>query len=110
MPEWKDNAKKTEDQNAIRESLKNNNFTDDEINNIEDPRLLVLARKLARYEKAETETADIVKKVKKAPKVLRGKGGRFVKKVSKVDKALQNHQRANTRNSEVDAVKALLGY
>lgn len=67
LPEWKDEAKATADQAAIKKFLAGEGLTDAEIGNITDHRMVLLARKAMQYDALMTRAKDAAKKVAALP-------------------------------------------
>lgn len=108
LPEWKDDAVKRADQDLIRSTLKNNGYSDDEINKIADPTVLKMVRRLAQFEANELKAKEVVKAVVKTPKVLRGKGRFKANKISATEKAVAKAHKTKNKHDELDAARALL--
>ena len=70
MPSWKDAETRKAESQAVAEYLTNQGFQAEEIANIVDHRLLVLASKAMSAEKSATDVDLAKKKVKKAPKLV----------------------------------------
>jgi len=111
IPEWSDNKEvERADKALIRTTLNDYGFTDSAIDSINSPLLMKLARDFSNLLKDKNDAVETVKKVKKAPKILRGKGGRFVsKKSNTVDLAIAKAKQTHNKKDEFNAVKALLG-
>jgi hypothetical protein len=112
IPAWKDTEAMKADQNAIRGHMHKYQFSDQEINMIRDPRTMAMLKEYADMKAKFEEAGLALKKVRKAPRVLRGPGGRFTSaaqtKQALAAQKVKKAQKSKNRFDEVDAVKALL--
>lgn len=76
LPEWKDEAKAKAGKAELRDYLKNEAFSDDELNQLADHRHVILARKAMLYDRMMAEAKTAAKKIQNVPqKVLRPSNG-----------------------------------
>ncbi len=116
VPDWKDDAKRKEGQTAIRSHLHTLGFSDAEINRIDDGRTMAMLNHyvstVKELEELKAATGQAVKKVRKAPKVLRNAQGRFEPQnqggQQAVNKIVARAKKTGNRSDQVDAVKAVL--
>lgn len=71
IPEWKDAKVRQRDKDAIREYLKSNNYSDEEIGQVYDHRLVLIVRDAMRYRDLQNKKTTITKKVNEAPKLAK---------------------------------------
>lgn len=111
IPEWNDATVRQTEVGDLTNTAKQFGFTDQDMSGISDPRVVMLLRRLTQLEKQAKISSEAVKRVQKAPKVLKG-AGRKAPKVNNADqliKKAKNAPRSVKRNAELDAVRAILG-
>lgn len=94
-PEWSDPDKFKADALEMRKGLRDDyGFTDQEINSLGDHRLVRLVRDAMRHRTSEKAKPEVTKKLRAAPKVVKGgtpptpeKGGKVKKAFEKVKKS-----------------------
>lgn len=74
LPEWKDPAKVKADGEKIREHLVANEFTPEEIGNLGDHRVILMARKAMLYDSLMARAKEATQKVKAAPTMVERPG------------------------------------
>jgi hypothetical protein len=111
IPEWTDQTVKATEQAGIRTALLAEGYSDQFITGISDPVMLKMARELVALRAEKASAAKAIKKVRKAPKVLKA-GARVkqdaTKEVDKLINAAKTARPGNRRNAELAAVKGLL--
>lgn len=111
IPEWNDATVATKEKADLVTTAKTYGFSDNDINGINDPRVIMLLRRLTQLEKQSKDSSEAVKRVQKAPKVLKG-AGRKAPNANKTDQLIQRAKTANRSQrgkAEIDAVRSLLG-
>ena len=116
IPEWKDDGVRKTDQGKMRDVMVSAGYDDKAVNSITDPRVMLLLRELSglREYKAAQEGAGAaaLKKVRKAPKVLKGLGVRGKKNTKKeiatLTQTAHNARPSQRKGAELNAVKAIL--
>lgn len=71
IPEWKDAKVKQRDKDAIKGYLKSLNYSDKEIGEVYDHRLVLMVRDAMRYRDLQNKKTEITKKVNDAPKLAK---------------------------------------
>jgi len=71
IPEWKDQAVASKEMDTIRSYAKSIGFTDENLDQVADHRVVLALRDAARYRNLQTTKPAIDKKVKKAPKIAK---------------------------------------
>lgn len=71
LPEWKDATKAKQEKAALTEYLRTVGFTDDEIGQAADHRMIVMARKARLYDTLQAQRPGVEQKLSQAPKTLR---------------------------------------
>jgi hypothetical protein len=106
-----DQTIKATEQAGIRTALLAEGYSDQFITGISDPVMLKMARELVALRAEKASAARAIKKVRKAPKVLKA-GARVkqdaTKEVDKLINAAKTARPGNRRNAELAAVKGLL--
>lgn len=108
LPAWKDSAKATVEQKAIREFLKEQGYADAELD-IHDHRAVLLSRKAMLYDQMMSKAAAAAKKVEHLPtKVERPGVSREANPLDGRNKAMQRHAKSGTLESAADVFTSLL--
>jgi len=89
LPEWKDVAKAKADGEKIRDHMVANEFTPEEVNGIEDHRVMLMARKAMLYDALMTRAKEATKKVQAAPTIVERPGVPQTKATDGRTKAMQ---------------------
>ena len=71
LPEWKDSEQAKAEKGKIVEYLKNEGFSDQDVQAASDHRLVLMARKAMLYDQQQAKTEPARKKVAKVPKVMK---------------------------------------
>ncbi|MCH9839301.1 hypothetical protein K0U83_26805 [bacterium] len=113
IPEWQDATTRDAEQAKIRDAMHTSGYGDDIINSISDPRALTVWRELVLLREEKAAAQGAVKKVRKAPKVLKG-AARVSTAPPKPDarklrEKVRNARPGDRRKVEFDAVKQLMG-
>lgn len=108
IPQWKDQAVEKTDKAQMRTTLNAFGFTDQIINSVNDPLLLKLALEYTQLVAANKAAKIEVNKVKKAPKMIRGRGKVPARKTQARDKAVSRAHRTGKKGDELNAVKHIL--
>lgn len=107
IPEWKDQAVATKEMGEISEFLRGNGFSQDEINSVNDARLVKVLRQAYNATKsAEAKKTVVKKKTADKPKVQ--KPGTTQKKDPKASAARQSMRTARQTQRPQDWVKAFM--
>lgn len=108
IPTWSDNVKRDVDFSTILNHMATVGFSEAEAKSIVDPRTMVLLKELIdlRAEKSAASTA--LKKVKKAPTVLKGQGFKPQTKNDQTAALVKKAQKSGNKKDELEATKALL--
>lgn len=106
IPSWSDSSVMQKGQEAIRGVLTTAGYTDDMINQMDDPIAISLINELVILRSEKAAGTDAVKKVRNAPRVLKGvnKPG----KNGNIDALAKKAKVTGDRNDKVAAVRALL--
>lgn len=110
VPTWKETEAKKADQSVIRTHMKTYGFNDQEINGIADPRAMAMLKELIDLRAQVTAAKAAVKKVRKAPQLLRNAAGRFKpqdNKVANADKVIARAKQTGNKNDQLNAAKAV---
>lgn len=98
LPAWNDEAVKSKESTQIQSDLANRGFNPQEIGNLSDHRLLLLARDAMLYRQSQAGKDTTVKAVRNAPKII--KPGSSSSGVSTQDKTIkQLHANVKTGKS-----------
>ncbi len=110
LPDWKDADKAKAEQGRVREYLKNQGFTDDEVGGVSDHRAVLMARKAMLFDDLQAKAAANADKVKNlpAPKVLQP-GGREVGATDGRTRAMKNLAKTGSTDAAADVLMALMG-
>lgn len=103
IPEWKDAEKAKAEQKAIGEFLLGNGFSQDEVSQVYDHRMVVLARKAMLFDKGQNKAEVAKKKVLTVPKVLKP-GAPQTQEQGKQAKIAEAEKRLRKSGSMDDAV------
>jgi len=90
LPEWRDEAKAKAEQAAIREFLVKEGYEPDSLNNINDARAVILARKAMLYDQMVSKASAAAKKVATLPTKVERPGGN---ESAPLDKRTASYQR-----------------
>ena len=71
IPEWKDTKVKQRDKDATKDYLRSRNYSDEEIGQVYDHRLVLIVRDAMRYRDLQNKKTMITKKVNEAPKLAK---------------------------------------
>ena len=108
IPGWSDAKAKQADQDVIRAHMQTAGFVDQEINQIADPRVMGLLKELIDLRSKVAAAGEAVKKVRKAPKVIRGRGAKQVKKGEATQQRVTKARQTGGKNDALNAVKSLI--
>jgi hypothetical protein len=111
VPSWSDADAKKKDQTEIRSYLKATyQFTDKEINAIDDPRTMALLKEVVDLRTQVAAAKAAVKRVRKAPRVLRNTAGRFQSpdKGKQADAVVKRAKQTGKKGDQLNAAKAVL--
>jgi len=115
IPEWKDETIRRTDQGKMKALMLAEGYNDNAVNSIVDPRAMKMLNELVslREYKANVEagTVTALKKVRKAPKVLKGIGRKspnLKAEAKKLVKVARGASISKRKGAEVEAVKAIL--
>lgn len=75
IPEWQDESKAKAEKEQLIEFARGMGFSDEDLGNVVDHRLVLLLRKAAKYDEIATKGADTIREKKKVAKVMKP-GGR----------------------------------
>lgn len=110
IPTWKDPKAQQADQDVMRTHMHTAGFNDNEIDHIVDPRVMFLMKELIDLRALKAQAGDAVKRVRNAPKVLKG-GRNFRKPLNKVAQTkglVEKAKQTGQKGDELNAVKSLL--
>ena len=111
IPEWNDEALRSTEMAAIKVGLIDAGYSEQLASNPQDPIGIKLMRELISLRAKVAGANDAVAKVKRAPKVLRNKGGQFqTSKQGRTAELVSVAKKSPTKGSELAAAKALLGF
>lgn len=71
VPEWADSKTKAKETQGIKEYLKSQGFTDTDVSQVYDHRLVLVARDAMRYRELKSKQPVVTKKVNEAPKLAK---------------------------------------
>ena len=71
VPEWTDSKTKTKETQGIKEYLKSQGFSDADVSQVYDHRLVLVARDAMRYRELKAKQPTLTKKVNEAPKLAK---------------------------------------
>jgi hypothetical protein len=109
LPEWKDPAKAKEESSKIKDYLKTQEFSDQDIGALGDHRLVLMARKAMQYD-ALLERAKATKTVvAKAPAKVERPGTTQIKATDGRTSAMRNLAKTGSREAGAKAFEAFLG-
>ena len=110
MPGWRDDTVRRTEQAEVRQVLLDAGYTEATLRQSDDPVAISLIRELVSLRKQIKGAGEEVRRVRKAPKVLRSKEGRFAApKNARAEKATQLARTSPGKHNELAAAKALLG-
>ena len=89
LPEWKDEGKAKAEKQAIREFLKSSGYSDDEISQAADHRMIVIAREAMKFRDTMAKAKAAAKKVENLPKKVVSSGSGTSPSVDKRGSAFQ---------------------
>jgi len=108
VPEWKDTEVFSKDKESMRVVMRDFGFTDDETNTIADPRQMALLNRFTKLLDKEKSASSAVKKVRQAPKTLKGRQVVASTADDNVTALANKARKSGNKNDELDAVKAIL--
>lgn len=109
LPDWKDADKAKAEQGRVRDYLKGQGYTDEDVAGVSDHRAVVMARKAMLYDDLVAKAATNAEKVKNlpAPKVLQP-GGREVGATDGRTRAMKNLAKTGSTDAAADVLMALM--
>lgn len=102
VPEWKDEGKRKADVASIKQYLKNEGYSDAEIENVSDHRAILNVRKAMLYDKMVAQAKEATKKVAATPQKVERPG---VVDSGSVDKRTAAFQKLSRTGRVADAAK-----
>lgn len=112
IPEWKDKRVKDADVKAIMETVKALGFSEDDVHNTVDHRLLLLAHKATLYDRLMNARKTLNSKRTAAPETKRtmpsGSSGPLPTRKTGASDALNNHRKTQSLASGAAAISRLL--
>ena len=109
VPEWKDDAKRDAEHKEIRVALQKAGFQEQELNQIYDHRMLVVARKAMLYDQMQANMAKAKEAAQKAPPVRTLSSGVPSDGRSINQAAFARLQRSGGMDDATRAIASLLG-
>lgn len=106
VPEMRDPDVRTKEVNELKNYLRSQNISDEEINNIVDYRMIVLARKAKAYDEMQTKVKPAKAKAKTKPKFTKP-GSVTTKADADSQQIARRHKRAAKTQNVDDWAKAL---
>lgn len=111
VPEWKDQDRASKEKSELSTFLQNEGFSQEEINQAADARVIAIARKAMLYEKGQGSNDAKKKKIQKVPKVMKPGSSKPKEQVNKerLDKQKQKLQKTGSMNDALALLKARRG-
>lgn len=106
LPEWKDPAKAKRDRDAIRQTLVAEGFTNDELDQLYDDRMVKIAWKAAQYDQMQAQRKAIKPTPQKGPAPMRSGSQNFAPRTS-VTEVTRAKQRLAKTGSLQDAAAVI---
>lgn len=111
VPEWSDRTKLQNDKEQMFRVAKEYGFGEQDFASVFDHRIYLLLRDLANLKSTSKKTAEAVKTVRKAPKVIGTRGRSQPNSSNQIDALIQQARTSSgpgKRQAQVKAVKAIL--
>jgi len=110
LPDWKDADKAKAEQMRVRDYLKGQGFSDDEVGGVADHRAVLMARKAMQFDELQAKAAANAEKVKNlpAPRVLQP-GGRDMSPADGRSRAMKTLAKTGSTDAAADVLLALMG-
>lgn len=108
LPEWKDAAKVKADGEKIRDHMMANEFTPDEIGNLGDHRVILMARKAMLYDSLMARAKEATKKVAAAPTMVERPGVPQQNTVDNRTRAMKDLKKSGTIDAAANVFMDLL--
>ena len=106
LPEWKNEKVAAEEKGKLGAYLMDNGFSQEDVGNASDHRLIIMARKAMLYDQGQANTNAAAKKVVKVPKVMKP-GAPKPENESKRDELAKRRAQAQKSGTERDAFALL---
>ncbi len=105
IPSWSDQTVRSKEAKKVAEFLSQNGFTHDEVSNLKDHRVILMARKAMTGDKAVTDVDIAKKKVKSVPKLVKPNARQ---NVNQNTQRINKQQAAFKKSGKVDDLAKLL--
>ncbi len=108
IPEWKDEAIERADKDGMSKIMIEAGYTENEVSQSSDPIAFLLLRELMILRKEKEESTKLVKRVRKAPKAIKGMKPAPITSTQIADKYVAKAKKSGRRDDLLNATKAKL--